>query len=265
MKKVLQIVISIAALALAVPGLADVLVTTTVDKTKDVDVYEQIIINKWVDIDVLVEANPERAAESGAILNQRTEGYSVTDEEIGGNFRSAVIAGSINENVGIVGVNQDAGNANNQGNVVSVAVSLNGNEETSFTNAQAAASQYALGNVVVATEDFTAGPHKQALIGASILGNRGIVGVNQSVGNMNNQGNLVALAVAANAAVALSEADLGQTTAYNRVVELGTVKVDTIVGSVNNNYGVVGVNQSSGSMNNQANVVSVATTFNFTR
>ncbi|RLA87145.1 MAG: hypothetical protein DRG40_01090, partial [Deltaproteobacteria bacterium] len=99
--------------------------------------------------------------------------------------------------------------------------------------------------------------------GGSIRGNTGIVNVNQSVGNMNNQANQIVFAVASEALVALAEADLGQTNASNTVREIGTVRFDVIDDSVNGNRGIVNVNQSAGNMNNQANVISISASVPF--
>jgi hypothetical protein len=60
--------------------------------------------------------------------------------------------------------------------------------------------------------------------------------------------------------VALAEADLGQETANNDVIEINSVKLDLILNSVNGNHGITNVNQSAGNMNNQANVVSISFT-----
>jgi uncharacterized membrane protein YdcZ (DUF606 family) len=84
------------------------------------------------------------------------------------------------------------------------------------------------------------------------------VGVNQNAGNMNNQLNALAMAVGLGSKWALSEAALGQSNIGNTIVALNTVKSDTITGSVNDNTGVIGVNQTVGNMNNQASVVSMA-------
>lgn len=116
---------------------------------------------------------------------------------------------------------------------------------------------------------------RDAVITNSINGNTGIVNVNQAVGNNGNQANNVSLAVSLltsgtqGGGVALSEADLGQLNTGNHNWEsdangvagdevFGIHKSATIDGSVNDNVGIVGVNQSAGNMSNQANNVSAA-------
>jgi hypothetical protein len=119
---------------------------------------------------------------------------------------------------------------------------------------------------------------RDAVITGSINHNTGIVNVNQGAGNMANQANnesiSVSLLTRADSTnlggVALSEADLGQLNTGNRVFEsdsnpstantkvLGIHKSASIDGSISNNVGIVGVNQSAGNMSNQANNVSAA-------
>ena len=260
----------VLVLGMTIPAMADVFVYGDIYKEKDIYVYEEVNIYKNIYIDVTVDVDLVKAAEADSLVNQLSDSNVVVGVEgidpekpvADKNFRTAIIADSINGNIGIVGVNQDAGNFNNQANVVSIAVAI---EEAAvlpaFANAQASAQQTNIFNYVEAEEFLGPLPgQKYDLINGSINGNIGIVGVNQSVGNMNNQLNQVALAVADNAWVALAEADLGQFNAFNWVREVGTVKSDTITGSINGNIGIVGVNQSAGNMNNQANVVSIAAT-----
>lgn len=291
MKKLITILFGVLlVLGMSVPAMATVLVWGTVSLDKDINVDENVTINKIITINANVDADLVKAAEANSLVNQDNASNEVeglgeieVDTETGAytwngkldnNHRTAVITGSINDNTGIVGVNQDAFNFNNQANVVSIAVAL---EETpdplnplpALANAQADATQLNIFNEVSAVESVYINPNhpdlglniqKTDLIDSSIAGNKGIVGVNQSVGNINNQANQVSLAVATNAWVALSEADLGQINAANQVLEFGTVKIDSINNSVNNNTGIVGVNQSAGNMNNQMNMVSIAAT-----
>jgi len=171
---------------------------------------------------------------------------------------------SILFNVGIVGVNQDSGNMNNQGNAFAVAV-VDVTGVGAFANPQAAAEQVNYGNFVWEV-DPTIVLRKQDLLINAVNNNQGIVGVNQSVGNMNNQGNAVAIAAGllrdtvGGVVIALAEADLGQVNAENIVLEQASQKLDWIQDSINNNHGITSVNQSAGNMNNQGNVVAISFT-----
>jgi hypothetical protein len=116
---------------------------------------------------------------------------------------------------------------------------------------------------------------RDALISDSLNNNSGVVAVNNSAGNLNNQGNVLSIAFSlAPEGVALAESDLGQFNSWNRVFEsdtetqddqgdtvplgIGINKQANITGSINGNTGVLGVNNASGNMANQANVFSVA-------
>jgi hypothetical protein len=116
-------------------------------------------------------------------------------------FRDAVITNSINNNLGIVNVNQSAGSMNNQANLVAVAVSLVSTGEGGVALAEADLGQVNRFNEAYESDsDPTTesspffGINKSASIGGSIVGNRGIVNVNQGAGNMANQANNVSAA-----------------------------------------------------------------------
>lgn len=110
------------------------------------------------------------------------------------------IGDSINDNVGLTAVNQNAGNMNNQTNAVAIAagVELEG-DETSVSGASVALAEAALGQVAAAnfvTETESDGTDKLSSISGSITGNAGITQVNQATSNMGNQGNVVAAGAA---------------------------------------------------------------------
>ncbi len=262
MKKWFAFALTVLIAAMAVSALADVTVTAVITKEKDKTVTETLTKTKVGTINVTADLLLEGVAEVEAIVNVRNTANSVPAE---GGFafgidRHATLEDSVNDNAGILGLNQDVGNMVNQANVVSFGFT---DSETAFTHAQAAVDQRNTDNTVfqIETTFDPESPDRSATIGGetgSINGNAGIVGVNQNAGNMNNQTNAVALAVGFGAFVALAEADLGQTNAGNTVEEVATVKLDRIQNSITGNQGIVGVNQSSGNMNNQASAVSVA-------
>jgi hypothetical protein len=121
------------------------------------------------------------------------------------------------------------------------------------------------------TDLFTGPNNQSAEIDGSINGNTGVVNVNQNSGNMNNQANSEALAVAIDlAGVALSEAALGQVNMANNggpggdntestgVLDSVVTKLASITDSLNGNTGVGGVNEAAGNMANQANTFSLS-------
>lgn len=116
-------------------------------------------------------------------------------------FKDATIAGSLNTNTGIVNANQAAGNMANQANALSLAVSL---DIGGVALAEADLGQWNVFNEVYESDELgipgdprQVGITKTAAVTASINGNQGIVGVNQTVGNMANQANLVSFSVVA--------------------------------------------------------------------
>jgi hypothetical protein len=173
----------------------------------------------WISVNVL--SFPEVAAEAIALVNQEAigglaQGNDAGDPEnrpglvplpgsdfpIAGNFpgtaneRHNLIYNSIYGNIGIVGVNQDTGNLNNQANAYAVALTEATNAGA-FGNAEASASQYNLGNTVweIEVEPFFElnTPRKVDILRDSLYSNTGITSANQSAGNMNNQANVVAI------------------------------------------------------------------------
>jgi hypothetical protein len=246
----------------------------TYDKTKIINVNETIDINKTVEINVTVNSTVGRAAEAEALINQNNT-YNQACENCA--EKRDIITGSLNDNDGIVDVNQAAGNMNNQGNAVSVSVDDRNiepeapgespKEGQSYAQAQAANEQDNFYNMVDATNLI----EKSALIQDSLNRNTGVVLANQAAGNMANQGNALAMAVGfGEGGVAIAESDLGQFNAFNVVNESGEETSDvpgedgfifknaTITNAINDNSGVIGVNQSAGNNGNQSNVVSFA-------
>jgi hypothetical protein len=271
----------LAAGLAAGPASADVTVTATIDKTKTVDVLEYIFKVKYVYIDVLAEFTLEGAAEAEAITNiinayNTVDGQDVdlTDDRIDYLLQGhARIGDSVSGGSGVAGINQSVGNMANQGNVVSVAAIAN--DPFAFVDAQAETDQKNFNNTVVDQGGVTLPPNprpdpadpnavaafdprKTAYILNSINTNAGIVDLNQDAGNMNNQTNADAIAIAFGGVLALSEAALGQENTGNTINEIETVKIGRIQDSINNNTGIVKVNQATGNMNNQANNVAFA-------
>lgn len=260
MKKWFACALTVLIVAMAVPALADVTATVVITKEKDIFVTEQLFKVKQVFIDVVTELLLDGATEVEAIVNVSNTDNIMPDLDSTnyGIQRSAELGASVNDNSGILGLNQDVGNMVNQANVVSFGLT---EIPDAFADAQAAADQRNTGNTVFQNNSDTFDPEvpdRTATIDGSINNNSGIVGVNQNAGNMNNQTNAVAVAVAMNGIVALSEAALGQVNVGNEVCEIATNKLDLIADSITGNAGIVSVNQSSGNMNNQGAVLSMA-------
>lgn len=271
---ILPLIVAVGILPTVV--MADVVVNAKVNKNKDIRILETINIDKVVSVKADVNRKVEKAAESQTLVNQTNWNNEVCtncDE------KRDTIVNSGSNNSGVLKLNQAAGNMNNQGNAISIAVDVidsggNGtpdpNVTDGFTDAQAHVDQKNFSNVVDTINIL----FRDGLIRNSINDNAGVAHVNQAPGNMANQSNAFSLAVSlARGGVALAEADLGQVNRNNRVEEsdsrgrdqgqdgfIGINKRADIVGSINGNTGVVGVNQSAGNMANQANVVSFSST-----
>jgi len=267
MKKLSILLVMLFTLFMAVPVMADYSSDINVDLSYEDNVnisvaklkllleLEALLKMKLVTFDVDVTLPTHEAAEANAFVKAIND-YAYGCEDC--TQKNAYLGKSILDNKGIVQANQVTGHMNNQGNVLAIAVdSTNGNGNGtpvpgSFTEAQAVVEQANLYSFTF-TEDSTI----NALIDNSINKNKGIVQFNQSSGNINNQHNVIAMAVGG-AGVALSEAVLGQANAYVKAVDWDTPRNATIIDSINANTGVVQVNQSVGTLNNQGNVISIS-------
>lgn len=155
-----------------------------------------IAVDVWPPQDTPPPGEPP-ASESGlshaqTSIEQDMAGNSVHSISI--IYREAVIGGSINDNDGIVGVNQSPANINNQVNAVTIGLSLDG--VVALAEADLGQFQVCGANSSPACQYVMEySTVKSATIGGSVNGNAGIVGVNQTSGNMTNQANIANLAV----------------------------------------------------------------------
>jgi len=259
---------AVAASALfASSAWADVNVFGTVDKTVTVDIEETITKNKFVFLDVVIVDVPEKFAESYALLNQRNQNNEACENCAEKLDR---ILGSVNGNVGITSVNQASGNNNNQATVISFSFDLPEDPpgdpgpgdppgNSGFAHAQTAVSQYMLTNVI----DTVNIVFRDAILSESVNENVGITAVNQSAGNINNQGNTISIAVSLSNGIALADTALGQFNSGHSVTESNVSKQVFIGTSVIGNVGITQVNQAAGNLANQSNSVTIAVTGNF--
>ncbi len=230
--------------------------------------------------------------EAWAKIQEQQELYNLTltfGNDISPTNKNATIAGSFNDATGIANVNQSPGNLNNQGNEVAFSIGQAGIELGSpaepgtfrgmFCEAEVVSVQY--NGILYHPENDTreAAPNTLTTgnqitrdsIETSFNGFTGIANVNQSAGNLNNQGNAVAIAgglseqltTAQTVAKAATDIMLAQNNAYNVMREgdgfdAGNAAADSITGSFNNSFGVSNVNQAAGSLNNQKNAVAIA-------
>ncbi len=100
---------------------ADVFVSASIDKTKTVTVSESVAIDKNITLDTTVDLAPNKFAESNALANQTNNNLHVCENCA---EKQDALVNSVTGNTGITSVNQAAGNFNNQGSALSVAVDM---------------------------------------------------------------------------------------------------------------------------------------------
>ena len=121
-----------------------------------------------------------------AQANAQQINSDVPFNSVDGTEREALITGSVQGGSGITHVNQAVGVFGNQANAVSMAVTTGaGGAGTILTEADL--GQLNLELVLTEQNAF-----RLATLTTSVTNNSGITGVNQSVGNYSNQGNIVA-------------------------------------------------------------------------
>ena len=165
------IALALALAGSATPASADVDVFASISKNKDITITETITVTKDITISVASTFDSlEGGAEAQALMNvdnsrqhgERCGSWDPTDQipeegDAYGIHLSAIIGddslgGSINENTGVFGFNQDVGNMTNQGNVVSVAGIADTIE--AFADAQAHADQVTTENTSTEFEEL---------------------------------------------------------------------------------------------------------------
>jgi hypothetical protein len=137
-----------------------------------------------------VDFGKDAFANAEAYAEQLTANNTVTHREGSVAPRAnppidAVINGSLLNNEGVFMANQNSGNVNSQHNVLALAVA---------DSAVWAMSDAGLNQVSSNNDAFETNSVKRDLITGSVNSNTGIVMVNQSVGNMNNQATVVSVA-----------------------------------------------------------------------
>jgi hypothetical protein len=201
----------------------------------------------------------EAAAGGGAltaeiILDQSVSG-NVIDEN-GISHRSA-IEGSFSGGRGLLSVNQDSGNANNQANVRVVAFAAK-DAEIQVLEIDAAFER--ANNTVVPSE----GAREDRLVD-SFNDTVGVVGVNQSSGNANQQSNLLVVGIGLMVgSEALLLGDNALETLFPEALDPALLatpsgpRTETVSDSFQNFNGVAQVSQSAGDLNVLQNVVGIS-------
>lgn len=192
-------------------------------------------------------------AESSALVTQSLIGNTVTVP----NYDTSVgFEGSGNNDQGIVDVNQESGLLNNQANVRAIALVLNGQQ---FQTLDLDVQQVRKDNNLTVT-----GGNRETHITDSFIGTTGIVGINQSAGNLNQEANVLAVSIGATLGsnvTAMGDATLGSVSSNNTLTSSGTgTHTDTISNSFTNFTGIAQVTQSSGDLNMIGNRIGISFT-----
>jgi len=250
-----------------------------IDWNKTVNVDENVYVEKALFIKAQPKIVTPGGGEAAAVANVGTAssvysvGGEVTTFGLNGNGFygpsvkvDATIDDALNNNNGVMQINQDVGTMSNQGNLLAISDTTG---PTGFGDSQAEVSQHNKGNQLYRTPgevpvngdgDPVVGNfavERKSSMTNTALNNIGILNINQNSGEMNNQTNANAVGVGALGIVIVGEAALGQTTGDNRVETVRTQHTSVIQDSVNNNISQVSVNQASGGLNSQSS------TFNF--
>lgn len=203
---------------------------------------------------------------AGAVVDALTGGAAasvvVTQSLIGNtvvvpNYDTSVgFENSGNNNQGIVDVNQESGLLNNQANVRAIAVVLNGQQ---IQNTELDVLQVRKDNSVTVT-----GGNRETHITDAFTGTTGIVGINQSSGNLNQEANALAISIGAtlgSSVTAIGDATLGNVSSNNTLTTSGTgTRTDTLSNSFANFTGIAQVTQSSGDLNMVGNRIGISFT-----
>ncbi len=260
MKKLLPLFLVLLVVAFVTPALAAD-VTATVDVQElfykaDVIVKVKTIVETKVITDNFTTRidqtfYPDSRVMAEVVKKQINEDNAFRFENV---TYSDTIFNSFDGFTGIGQANQAAGSMNNQGNVVSAAVT---NKKDAWANAEVI--DFQLNDHLVFDPATGHGDPFTDLIDRSFNTFTGVGQANQAAGFANNQNNIVAIAFSTNGAlVAESDVHLEQVNVNNFVADVNVVRTNTITGSFTGFTGIGQANQSSGNFNNQSNIVAFA-------
>lgn len=215
-----------------------------------------VVVNPGLEAVAAIAGASAGAAVATILVDQRAVGNRVEEQNIN---RSTLFQNSGRDNLGIVNINQDAGNMNNQANVAVLALVQGGTSVGPAVHGlDVAAAAVRTDNTVI-----TVGGHRENRIASSFSGTIGLVNANQSAGNLNSQANLVALSVGVLAVpdfAHLGDSALGEIKGRNRVIREGPAgsRVDVVTDSFAGYRGVALVSQVSGELNVVRNITTIS-------
>jgi hypothetical protein len=168
-----------------------------------------------------------------------------------GTTSGATLQNSVFANLGIVQINQDAGNASNQANMILIAIGAGGSIADSGLHLQ----------ISHANNTVHSGNTSRTNTIQNILdGSAGIVQINQNSGNANAGLNFLGIALGltkGEAAVSLSDTTLGATATNNKYTVEGTLQQSNTISGLSNFTGIAQIAQTNGDGNVAANTMSI--------
>ena len=182
-------------------------------------------------------------------LGESDDMQRVIEESVGNSISS--LFNAVQDNTGIISVNQSSGNLVHQSNLR--AFYLSDQPEATFDIGIDQTSEL---DLVTFTESGVSA--RRNLLDGSFQDNTVLVGINQSAGNLNQQGNHAIVVVGGTAA--LSDAELQNNHATNSEIDEEAVAVleDMVTNSFTNSQGIFQVSQASGSVNIQENNLAIS-------
>jgi hypothetical protein len=192
---------------------------------------------------------------SVAMVTQGMSGNRIEEQNV---RVLALIQDSVQNNVGIVNVNQNAGNVNNQANVrVLNILEAARDAGPAIQEMGVWGSTKRVDNMVLSD-----GGERETRISNSLGGTVGILGVNQSAGNLNQQANVLVLNIGLGldaGMASLGDGALGEVNSGNSQTQgaMGT-RTDAITDSFLNFRGIAQVTQSSGDLNAVGNYLGIS-------
>ncbi len=203
-------------------------------------------------VQAIADSSPG-AAMGTAVVNQVLVGNRVDEGNIA---RLSMILNSVLDNSGIVNLNQNSGNLNNQANVVVLALAESGNVQ----GVQIRTGVQHLNNSIT-----VAGGTRQDLIVNSFGGTTGIVSVNQAAGSLNQMANVVAVGIGLAfdpGVVAVGDTTLETVTGNNTLTQNrpSSTRLDTLINSFAGFRGAALLSQSAGDLNIIRNVLGIGVT-----
>jgi hypothetical protein len=218
--------------------------------TKIAAAFFSCVLAVFLTCPVLAENSPDDESALHSNRARKTPGES-QEAPVGSGIPSvstSQIHQSLNDNQGIVSVNQSSGGLNNQSNLRTIGLGA----DVGFLEGHSSVNAKLDGNSLSIPETT-----RTDIISESVKGNAGIIGINQAAGYGNNQSNVFAMSLGG--AVALSETELTAVSTNNDYkAELPGNRLDSISDSFSNTHGVVQVTQSAGDGNILGNRMAIS-------